>query len=58
MVKSNIFRQYDIRGVVDQDLTEETAYKIARAMATKAAARQENRILVGMDNRKSSPRLK
>jgi phosphomannomutase len=39
MIKANIFRPYDVRGVVDQDLTEEAAYRIARAVATQAAAR-------------------
>ena len=58
MIKANIFRQYDIRGVVDQDLTAEAAYRIARAVATQAAAKNWNKILVGMDNRKSSPRLR
>jgi phosphomannomutase/phosphoglucomutase len=58
MIKANIFRQYDIRGVVDQDLTEEAAYRIARAVATQAATRKWNKVLLGMDNRKSSPQLR
>ncbi|MFA7149144.1 MAG: phosphomannomutase/phosphoglucomutase [Syntrophomonadaceae bacterium] len=58
MIKANIFRQYDIRGVVDQELTEEAAYRIARAVATQAAARNWHKILLGRDNRKSSPRLR
>ena len=58
MIKANIFRQYDVRGVVDQDLTEAAAYRIARAVATQAAARNWHKILLGRDNRKSSPRLR
>ena len=58
MIKANIFRQYDVRGVVDQELTEEAAYRIARAVATQAAARNWPKILLGMDNRKSSPHLR
>ncbi len=58
MIKANIFRQYDVRGVVDQDLTEEAAYRIARAVATQAAARNWHTVLLGRDNRKSSPRLR
>ena len=36
MISPNIFRLYDIRGVVDRDLSEEAAYKIARALAQAA----------------------
>ncbi len=58
MIKHNIFRLYDIRGIVDEDLTEEAVYRIARALATKAAGRGYKKIVLGRDNRMSSPRLR
>lgn len=58
MIKHNIFRLYDIRGIVDEDLTEEAVYSIARALATKAAGRGYKKIVLGRDNRMSSPRLR
>lgn len=54
----NIFRQYDIRGVVDRELTEEVMYNIARAFAVMARDCNQDTILVGRDNRLSSPRLR
>lgn len=58
MLKGNIFRQYDIRGVVDRELTEDAAYRIARALAAQAAERGWRKIVLGRDNRLSSPRLR
>jgi phosphomannomutase/phosphoglucomutase len=58
LISPNIFRLYDIRGVVDRDLSEEAAYKIARALAAQAAQRGWNKVLLGRDNRLSSPRLR
>lgn len=57
MIKSNIFRLYDIRGIVGDDLTDEATYAIARALATQAAERGWRTILLGRDNRKSSPHI-
>jgi phosphomannomutase/phosphoglucomutase len=47
LISPNIFRLYDIRGVVDRDLSEEAAYKIARALAAQAAQRGWNKVLKG-----------
>jgi len=55
MISSHIFRQYDIRGVVDRELTDATVGKIARAFATYAVRAGYRKVLVGRDNRKSSP---
>ncbi len=57
-MNSNIFRQYDIRGIVDQELTDETVVGISRAFAVCARRRGYDRVLVGRDNRKSSPRYR
>ena len=58
-VPREIFRQYDIRGLVDTELTAEVAYAIGRAMATFIRARlgATPRIAVGRDNRPSGERL-
>jgi phosphomannomutase / phosphoglucomutase len=58
-IASGIFRQNDIRGVVDQDLTTEAAHAIGRAYA--ALLRQRNvagAIAVGRDNRPSGGKLR
>ncbi|MEQ1761646.1 MAG: phosphomannomutase/phosphoglucomutase [Pyrinomonadaceae bacterium] len=52
---TNIFREYDIRGIVGEQLTDETVNQIARAIATFFAQRDAKRIAVGYDARMSSP---
>ena len=42
----SMFREYDIRGVVDQDLTDETIEKIGKAIGTT----MNGTLLVGNDN--------
>lgn len=51
-----IFREYDIRGLVGKDLTEEVAKNIGKAVGTYLHE-YGNKIVVGQDNRKSSPLL-
>lgn len=51
----NIFRQYDIRGVVDRDLNYHTMDQIGRAFAAMVRQQGHDAILVGYDNRISSP---
>jgi len=50
-----IFREYDIRGTVDTELSEEFARLLGRAYATLAKEHGQNRIGVGHDCRLSSP---
>ena len=52
-----IFREYDIRGVADRDLTDDLALNLGRAFGTFLSRRGQNRIVVGRDCRLSSPRL-
>jgi len=52
-----IFREYDIRGVADRDLTDELAVDLGRAFGTFLLGRGQQRIVVGRDCRLSSPRL-
>ncbi|MGD9849898.1 MAG: phosphomannomutase/phosphoglucomutase [Nitrospirales bacterium] len=52
-----IFREYDIRGVVEKDLTPEVVHRIGRAYGTIARKRGVHTISVGRDGRLTSPRL-
>jgi len=54
-----IFRQYDIRGIVGEDLHPEVAHGVGRAFASMAVAKGVSapRVVVGRDNRPSSPSL-
>jgi len=52
-----IFREYDIRGLVDQDLTDETVWLIGRGLATYLSRQEKRKVVVGRDGRLSSPRF-
>ncbi len=52
-----IFKAYDIRGIVDQTLTPETARQIGRALGSEAQARKQKKIIVARDGRLSGPEL-
>ena len=54
-LQSVIFREYDIRGTVDVDLSNDVAYLIGRAYGTLAKEHGKNNIAVGRDCRLSSP---
>jgi phosphomannomutase/phosphoglucomutase len=54
----NMFREYDIRGVVDQDLTDESVYDLARALGTFFRNNNAQRVSLGRDARESSPRFR
>lgn len=54
----HIFREYDIRGVADADLTEDVAFDIGRTLGTIYAERGKRKILVGRDCRLSSRRIR
>ena len=58
-VPPDIFRQYDIRGVVDRELTPAVAQAVGGALATFARAKlgRPARLAVGRDNRPSGERL-
>ena len=58
-VPKSIFRQYDVRGLVDAELTPEFARGLGRAFATVAWDRvgRAPTIAVGRDNRPSGPAL-
>ncbi len=56
-ISSEIFRAYDIRGIIDDTLNTEVAYRIGQAVGSEAAAQGEKSIVVGADGRLSSPEL-
>lgn len=56
-IAAEMFKAYDIRGIVGKTLTEEAAYLIGRAVAAHGAARGVKRIAVGRDGRLSGPSL-
>jgi len=53
----NIFREYDIRGIVGSQLTDETVDVLARAIGTYFRQNDAKRIAIGYDARASSPRF-
>lgn len=58
-ISQTIFRQYDVRGIVGQDLTEEVAYGLGRGYAALLAARGvQGAVAVGRDNRPSGTALR
>lgn len=54
-VRSEIFRAYDIRGVVGKDLSRDVAKALGQAIGSEAVARGEKTVVVGRDGRKSGP---
>ncbi|MDP2229257.1 MAG: hypothetical protein Q8J78_17465, partial [Moraxellaceae bacterium] len=54
-VRAEIFRAYDIRGVVGDGLDEVIVRAIGRAIGSEAQARGEQLVMVGRDGRLSSP---
>lgn len=52
-----IFREYDIRGLVDQDLTAEVARLMGQSLATYLSRQGKQKAVVGRDGRLSSPSL-
>ena len=54
---TEIFRAYDIRGIVDEQLSDAMLYHIGLAVGTQVKRNGEDSIAVGADGRLSSPRL-
>ena len=53
-----VLREYDIRGVVDKNITENTAYTIGRIFGNIVLTKlNSNKIAVGYDGRLTSPKL-
>lgn len=56
-MQKSIFREYDIRGVVERDLTPAVVRDIGQAIGSLAGERGETQVIVGRDGRLSSPSL-
>ncbi len=52
-----LFREYDLRGIVGEELTGPVAEQVGRAYATMAREQGASRITLGRDGRLSSPAL-
>lgn len=57
MLKPTIFREYDIRGVADQELLSEDVKDLGRALGTYLRRHAGANICLARDTRLSSPRL-
>ena len=57
-VPANIFREYDIRGNAEEELTSETVRSIGLAFGTFLARSGVNKISVGGDVRLSTERIR
>ncbi len=54
-INSKIFREYDIRGIVDKDLTEDFVEFLGRGIGTYFRKRGKKDVALGRDARLSSP---
>ncbi len=54
MINPEVFREYDVRGVVDKDLNFDFAYDLGRTIGTYAGPRGVKIMTLGMDGRLSS----
>ncbi len=58
MIKPHVFRQYDIRGIVDKEINAETYYLIGRGFGSYLRAKGFKTVVVGGDARPSTTELK
>jgi len=56
-IAPEIFKAYDIRGIVDRTLTEPAAESIGRGLAELGRRKSVNRFVIGRDGRLSGPKL-
>ena len=54
-LSKDIFKAYDIRGIVGKTLTNDVARQIGQAIGSEAKARKVKSIVVGRDGRLSGP---
>jgi phosphomannomutase/phosphoglucomutase len=54
-VPAEIFKAYDIRGIVDRTLTPAIVERIGQALGSEALARKQQAVAVGRDGRLSGP---
>lgn len=56
-INTAIFRAYDIRGIVETDLTPNAVELIGKAFGTRAGELNQSTVVIGRDGRLSSPEL-
>ena len=56
-ISAEIFRAYDIRGIIGQTIVAETAYWIGRAVGAESIAQGESSVIIARDGRLSGPEL-
>ncbi len=56
-ITEDIFRAYDIRGIVETALTPDAVQQIGQAFATEALSQNQKTVVIGRDGRLSSPEL-
>ena len=54
MINPNVFREYDVRGVVDKDFNEEFVFNLGRVIGTYATRHKIKNMTIGRDCRLSS----
>ncbi len=57
-MNQHIFREYDIRGLVDKDLTTEVAESLGKGLGTMVRRTRGSSVVVGRDCRESSTRFR
>ncbi|MEZ0149154.1 MAG: phosphomannomutase/phosphoglucomutase [Candidatus Reddybacter sp.] len=55
---NEVFRQYDIRGDANTQITEDFALRLGKAVGSDMVNSGQRNLLIGSDGRRSSPRLK
>ncbi|HET7753473.1 MAG TPA: phosphomannomutase/phosphoglucomutase [Anaeromyxobacteraceae bacterium] len=56
-ISPTIFREYDVRGVADRDLTEDAVHLVGKALGTLVRSAGGRRVVVGRDCRTSGERF-
>ena len=56
-MQSNIFREYDIRGIVDKDFDDKDVNTLGKAIGTYLDAKGVRKITLGRDCRTHGPRI-
>ena len=56
-ISPSIFKAYDIRGIVEHELTPDVVQAIGRAIGSESIAKGERGVVVGRDGRLSGPML-
>lgn len=57
IINPTIFREYDIRGIAERDLPSDLVVSLGRAIGSMVLKNSGNRVALGRDCRRSSPRI-